>query len=140
MHSASAGYCYVGAFEIEGAEYVVSLLGCGWPNNKEYNVKNGILEDSRLFDKVKVPLKTQTAKKSFDVVKSEEETIVKIIQLPESINGPLKKGTRVGKILYKINGHTVGEFPVVTAKKVRNRNYFRILLEIIDIYLKCSYN
>ena len=31
-----AGYCYVGALEDEGRTYIVSLLGCGWPNNKTY--------------------------------------------------------------------------------------------------------
>ncbi|MDD6194254.1 MAG: D-alanyl-D-alanine carboxypeptidase [Lachnospiraceae bacterium] len=31
-----AGYCYVGAVESEGRHFVVALLGCGWPNNKNY--------------------------------------------------------------------------------------------------------
>lgn len=31
-----AGYCYVGALEREGRTFVVSLLACGWPNNKTY--------------------------------------------------------------------------------------------------------
>lgn len=31
-----AGYCYVGAVEREGSRYICALLGCGWPNNKNY--------------------------------------------------------------------------------------------------------
>ncbi len=31
-----AGYCYVGAVERDGAVYICTLLGCGWPNNKNY--------------------------------------------------------------------------------------------------------
>lgn len=31
-----AGYCYVGAVERDGAIYICALLGCGWPNNKNY--------------------------------------------------------------------------------------------------------
>ena len=31
-----AGYCYVGALEREGRTYIVTLLACGWPNNKTY--------------------------------------------------------------------------------------------------------
>ena len=31
-----AGYCYVGALERDGKTFVVSLLACGWPNNKSY--------------------------------------------------------------------------------------------------------
>lgn len=31
-----AGYCYVGALSSEGRTFVVALLACGWPNNKNY--------------------------------------------------------------------------------------------------------
>lgn len=31
-----AGYCYVGALESEGRTFVVALLACGWPYNKNY--------------------------------------------------------------------------------------------------------
>lgn len=31
-----AGYCYVGALERDGRTFIVSLLACGWPNNKSY--------------------------------------------------------------------------------------------------------
>lgn len=35
-----AGYCYVGAVERDGRCYVVALLACGWPNNKNYKWKD----------------------------------------------------------------------------------------------------
>ncbi len=35
-----AGYCYVGAVEREGRTFVVTLLACGWPNNKNYKWKD----------------------------------------------------------------------------------------------------
>lgn len=31
-----AGYCYVGALQREERTFIVSLLACGWPNNKGY--------------------------------------------------------------------------------------------------------
>lgn len=31
-----AGYCYVGALEQNGECYIVALLACGWPGNKNY--------------------------------------------------------------------------------------------------------
>lgn len=31
-----AGYCYVGSLERDGRTFVVALLACGWPNNKNY--------------------------------------------------------------------------------------------------------
>lgn len=31
-----AGYCYVCAYQDQGRTLIISLLGCGWPNNKTY--------------------------------------------------------------------------------------------------------
>ncbi len=31
-----AGYCYVGALERDGRTFIVTLLACGWPNNKTW--------------------------------------------------------------------------------------------------------
>lgn len=31
-----AGYCYVGALTRDGKTFIVTLLACGWPNNKTY--------------------------------------------------------------------------------------------------------
>ena len=36
----NAGYCYVAACENEGRSFIISLLGCGWPNNKTYKWKD----------------------------------------------------------------------------------------------------
>lgn len=35
-----AGYCYVGALTREDRTYIVSLLACGWPNNRNYKWKD----------------------------------------------------------------------------------------------------
>lgn len=34
--TSKAGYCYVGALTREEKNYIVALLGCGWPSNKHY--------------------------------------------------------------------------------------------------------
>lgn len=34
--TAKAGYCYVAAAEEGGRHFCIALLGCGWPNNKNY--------------------------------------------------------------------------------------------------------
>ena len=31
-----AGYCYIGALQRDDRTFIVSLLACGWPNNKGY--------------------------------------------------------------------------------------------------------
>ena len=34
--TSDAGYCYVGALERDGRTFIVALLACGWPNNRNY--------------------------------------------------------------------------------------------------------
>ena len=62
--TADAGYCYVGALQWEGKTLIVSLLACGWPNNKgykwsdtkklmTYGLKNYEYRD--VFDKKELP-------------------------------------------------------------------------------------
>jgi len=36
----NAGYCYVCAVEKEERIFIIALLGCGWPNNKNYKWKD----------------------------------------------------------------------------------------------------
>ena len=38
----NAGYCYVAACENEERKFIISLLGCGWPNNKTYKWKDAM--------------------------------------------------------------------------------------------------
>lgn len=38
--TADAGYCYVGALKRDERTFIVSLLACGWPNNKSYKWKD----------------------------------------------------------------------------------------------------
>lgn len=35
-YTSTAGYCYIMAYEKDGVKYCLALLGCGWPNNKNY--------------------------------------------------------------------------------------------------------
>ncbi len=61
-----AGYCYVGALEDDGRTFVVALLACGWPYNKnykwsdtrklmeygiEYYIYRSFLDEETVFDK-----------------------------------------------------------------------------------------
>ena len=88
-----AGYCYVGALKRDERTFVVALLACGWPNNKNYKwadtrklmeyaidnytyrdvyeeveipeipVEDGIPQSENLFDESYVELKVEDAEK-----------------------------------------------------------------------------
>ena len=59
-----AGYCYVGALERDGKSFIVALLACGWPNNKNYKwsdtkvlMEYGIeqYEYQNVYESIKLP-------------------------------------------------------------------------------------
>lgn len=48
-YTAKAGYCYVTAYEKNGLRFCIALLGCGWPNHKEYKW----IDSRRLIEQMK---------------------------------------------------------------------------------------
>lgn len=132
-----AGYCYVGAVERIDSVFICALLGCGWPNNKNYKWYDmNVLVDyaQSEFHKIEVSneLIQDMIPKSISVyngiinrkpcntieinVEKESsatqlmrkgERITVSYYLPESILAPVKEGEKVGEIRYIINGQTI---------------------------------
>lgn len=131
-----AGYCYVGALEEEGRCYIVALLACGWPGNKnykwsdcrklmEYGVKNYeryLLETLEMEYRKELVVEVKDAKRrKIDDVKTtnlkRKEGIIKEVLLKdgenidvkvkkEEIIAPVKRGEIVGELEYIIQGKT----------------------------------
>lgn len=125
-----AGYCYVGALESEGRTFVVSLLACGWPNNKSYKwsdtrelmeygmehyayrefspdvanspipVVNGAAKDGSPYHQVLVQTEKPGVKLPVRMLVSEGEEIVAEAACKESLCAPVAKGTQVGTVTY----------------------------------------
>lgn len=48
-YTAKAGYCYVTAYEEAGMRFCIALLGCGWPNHKDYKW----IDSRKIIDNIK---------------------------------------------------------------------------------------
>lgn len=77
----NAGYCYVGALRRDDRTYVVALLGCGWPNNKNYK-----WSDTKQL--------MQYGIDSFEKVNLLEQEIPKEAECPLEISGAKTEGYR----------------------------------------------
>ena len=125
-YTAKAGYCYVMAYEDEGEKYCVSLLACGWPNNKNYKwsdtrtllnygIENydlykitigEISEFIELEAYINTPnfwklnqtecLQISSEQKQYEVLLSEGETLRKEIVLYENITLPVVENQELG--------------------------------------------
>lgn len=149
--TAEAGYCYVGALRQDDRTFIVALLACGWPNNKgykwsdtrklmEYALENYHYreigaEPEQISLKVEngasvgfpsaAPARLEMAAESapFRVLLKNGEDVTVEYDVPESVAAPVEEGETLGKIVYRLEGETIREYPVTAAESVRERDF-----------------
>ena len=149
--TAEAGYCYVGALRQDDRTFIVALLACGWPNNKgykwsdtrklmEYALENYHYreigaEPEQISLKVEngasdgfpsaAPARLETAAETapFRVLLKNGEDVTVEYDVPESVAAPVEEGETLGKIVYRLEGETIREYPVTAAESVRERDF-----------------
>ena len=149
--TAEAGYCYVGALRQDDRTFIVALLACGWPNNKgykwsdtrklmEYALENYHYreigaEPEQISLKVEngasdgfpsaAPARLEMAAESapFRVLLKSGEDVTVEYDVPESVAAPVEEGETLGKIVYRLEGETIREYPVTAAESVRERDF-----------------
>ena len=144
----NAGYCYVGALERDGRTFIVSLLACGWPNNRSYKwsdtrklmsyglayyqyqnvwqdvlpeslpVENGIPENGDLTELAYTEIQLAKEEPDLKLLLAEGEELEVKMELPETVTAPVEPGTVIGSVCYYLNGTAVRAYPVETADTV----------------------
>ncbi|MBO5756034.1 MAG: D-alanyl-D-alanine carboxypeptidase [Clostridia bacterium] len=56
-------------------------------------------------------------------------------ELPPSVCAPIAKGTKVGRVIYTVNGETVGEAEILTAETVERITFYEILLRLLSSFV-----
>lgn len=150
-----AGYCYVCACEKDEKTFVVSLLGCGWPNNKGYKWKDSVKlldygEDNFDYEKFwkelkfpEVPVKDGVEKnstfgdtavvsgipsvsekeKNKRILMKKGEKISCRLEMPEKLQAPVKKGNRIGTLIYSLGEEKLASYPVLADRNVEKVSY-----------------
>ena len=149
--TAEAGYCYVGALRQDDRTFIVALLACGWPNNKGYKwsdtrklmeyalenyhyreigaepeqislkVENGVSDGFPSAAPARLETSAETA--PFRVLLKNGEDVTVEYDVPESVAAPVEEGETLGKIVYRLEGETIREYPVTAAESVRERDF-----------------
>lgn len=137
-----AGYCYVGALERDGRTFIVTLLACGWPNNKSYKwsdtktlmnyglkhyqyqnvwqdvepgtlkVYNGIDSQAPFETETEVPLTVVGEDKEWNMLLKDNEKVVMQWKKEETAEAPVKKGQKVGEVQYTLNGEQLKTYDI----------------------------
>lgn len=160
-----AGYCYVGALERDGRTFVVALLACGWPNNKNYKwkdtvklmeyalenytyrdveqnielpsvvVEDGIPESGRLFDEAYAKLEVNYGDEATQFLLRKDESLYSKVEMYDTLVAPLNQGECVGKLVYSLNGEVVKEYPIEVTHEVSQRDVSWIFDKLFQLYL-----
>ncbi len=163
--TSEAGYCYVGAVESEGRTFVVSLLACGWPNNKNYKwsdmrklieygmdeyhfktvdifpdtnevqVLNGVPESGKLFEEAKVSTMVEGSLDEIYVLAKNDEKIDYIIEQEEAIEAPVKEGTQLGEVTYYLGENKLASYPIVAEKEIKEKDFSWFWSKIFEMYV-----
>lgn len=128
-----AGYCYVGAVERDGRQYILALLACGWPSNRNYkweDCKTLVTYGDKEYEKINLEQILKKHEGEFiSLVKEgkrddlQEEPCVGLVRKnlvsqtvlkkateeirveihKKELTAPVKKGEIAGEILYYID-------------------------------------
>lgn len=155
-----AGYCYVGSLRQENKDFVVALLACGWPNNKSYKWSDTkkLMEyglDNYESKKIDVPYEIisfkveggqyniesdnnafSTAEVSIsedEFLISENEQVDVQYEVMEYIEAPVKKGDKIGEIIYYIEGQEVYNGDISAEYEIKKISYSWAVRQLMKI-------
>ena len=150
--TADAGYCYVGALRQGERTFIVALLACGWPNNKNYKwadtrklmeyglnnyeyhkiepetdvleipVEKGV-DDKDPYQKTTTVRAAVKESEPLSLLMRGDEKIEKKIELPKTLAAPVKKGQKVGEMICLLEGEEVGRFEIWALEDVRRYGF-----------------
>ena len=159
-----AGYCYVCACEKDEKTFVVSLLGCGWPNNKgykwsdtkklmEYGLQKYNIHSFDEIDFSQYPKKMtvlggqnkklgEKAEISLSRVKGEEKKILLKDDEKVEVNyrgkkclsAPVKKGEKVGELIYKVDGEVWYKEEILAEETMKKIDFPWCLKQVVKRY------
>lgn len=141
-----SGRCLVSSAEREGVSLICVTLGC--PD--DWNYHTALFDE--YFAKLKsVPMETiytdipvcggtektvaaASSVVSLSLFEGEKEKIETVISKAPFVFSPVQKGEIIGKVIYKLNGKTVAEVPLLAEKQIEavteNKGFWKNIKEI----------
>ncbi len=113
-----------------------SLLDYGFANFSTYTTKSDTDFDIKVWDGKVNNLKCIAQPQTLLLDKSDAGKVEERIEMPESVDAPIKKGDCIGKIIYVIGDKTIGESEINAQADVPKAEYFDRLLALIEHIFK----
>ncbi len=141
-----AGYCYVCAYKDGEKTFIVSLLACGWPNNKTYKwqdskkmlnyarenynnsliVKANTLNQNIRIEKGLSDTITITNPLDYSLLISPDDKVDVSINIPQCLTAPVYNGQQVGSLDIYVNEELHKSIPLYSSENIeaKDTNYY----------------
>ena len=108
-----------------------TLLDWGYSNFELYKCEAESLGEMKVTGSDNDCAEISHGEISFVVKKGEAKKIQKIIELPESVAAPLKKGDKIGSLKFKLGETAVGEMDVIILTDVEKIGFWRLFCKML---------
>lgn len=150
-----AGYCYICAYQDDGRTFIVSLLACGWPNNKTYkwqdskkmlnfarenyfpseviaadNLNHTISVTNGLTDSI-----TITNPLDYSMLLSKDDKVNVTVNAPTIMEAPIYNGQCVGSLDIYINDELHHSIPLYSSDNVDRKDTFYHIKTLLNRFL-----
>ncbi|MBQ4283014.1 MAG: D-alanyl-D-alanine carboxypeptidase [Lachnospira sp.] len=141
-----AGYCYVCAYTDGERTFIVSLLACGWPNNKTYKWKDAkkmlnyaresyfptqVVEADTLSHSINIinglaDSITITNPLEYSMLLSKDDVVNVTVNAPNYLKAPVYNGQNIGSIDIYVNEELHNSIPLYSGENVdaKDSNYY----------------
>lgn len=152
-----AGYCYVAALERNGKTYVIALLGCGWPNNKNYkwsdskklfnygidNYEYSIVMDET-YELSPIPVINGVSNDYLDVyikdeiglILCEDDIVTYKVSLPDKVYAPIEEGDIQGNLDIYVNEELYTSINIYSGEKILEKDFWYCLRFSVFSFIK----
>lgn len=152
-----AGYCYVAALERNGKTYVIALLGCGWPNNKNYkwydskklfnygidNYEYSIVMDET-YELSPIPVINGVSNDYLDVyikdeiglILCEDDIVTYKVFLPDKVYAPIEEGDIQGNLDIYVNEELYTSINIYSGEKILEKDFWYCLRFSVFSFIK----
>lgn len=154
-HTSNAGYCLVSSAEYNGTELLCVVMKCknqevcytnskdllkyGFDNYKYQTiaVAGEVVSDSKVYEAKDDERVAFTVTEDVSALLPSQldisETVEKIVDIPEVVKAPIKKGDVIGKVSYNYKGTMIGYSDLVATNDVERNNLLFIFHLIVAV-------
>jgi D-alanyl-D-alanine carboxypeptidase (penicillin-binding protein 5/6) len=109
-----------------------SLLDWGFANYAVYKNEPEEIDPPRVLGGVKSKCALEYGEFSCVVKKSDLSNVTFETELEETLAAPIKKGERVGRVVYKLGETELGESPILASEDVAKIDFWGLMLKILS--------